>query len=508
MRKILTTGLCSLMCCIAFPQQPTSFPAFPPADVTTETDYYQMLNQLGITIPTLPETDNDPNRPASLVPVPGKPGKWQAPEGGERNRSPWGLWTNYDDAETGFFPGPDSARVGKYTPISLVNAPDGRKVTSGEAWDKTVRPVITEAIQQELYGRMPEKKDSPQVVFTKTDYVAPQGPTGMGFGMGMGMGRPQAAGQEAPPAYPSKMYTITGEVDCSGYPEVRNKPVISATLRLPAEVTKPVPVMIVIGWSFMSETYWQMAAPHGWGICMFDPNTVQPDNGAGLTSYLIGLINKGNWRKPDDIGSIGAWAWGISRLIDFLETIPEVNSKAIGLSGHSRYGKATLFTAAFEPRIAIAFPSDAGSLGTKLNRRHWGQDLEMSAVPSEYHWMAGNFFKFCGPLTPGQYLPRNIEKATVDAHSLLALCAPRPVFINGGTTSQWSDPYGMFLTARDASPVYELKGVKGLVMDDPKPVVDKAYIEGNIGFRYHEGGHTDTPDWPSFFEFAKKHLGL
>ena len=481
---------------------PTSFPAVPPSDVTKEMDYYQMLYQLDIQLPELPAIADDPNRPSRLAQVPGNPGKWQMPDGSSLNRSPWGLWTNYDDGAAGFFPGPDSARIGVYDELSLTVTASGEQITTAEAWNSRMRPQILQAVQQELYGMMPAA-DAVKVTFSKTDYVAPQN-----GGFGFGFGAPAGGSAQQAPQYPSKMYTLTGEIDCSSYPQVRNKPVISATLRLPENITKPVPVMIVIGWSFMSDTYWQMAAPHGWGVCMFDPNTIQPDNGAGLTSYLIGLLNKGQWRKPDDIGSIGAWAWGISRLVDFLQTMPEINAKAIGLSGHSRYGKATLFAAAMDPRIAIAFPSDAGSLGTKIARRHSGQDLETSATPSEYHWMAGNFMKFCGQLHPDFYMPRKVSEMTVDAHSLLALCAPRPVFINGGTDSKWSDPYGMFLTAKGASPVYELMGVKGLVMDDPKPQVDKAYIDGTIGFRFHEGGHTDTPEWPSFFEFAKRTLGL
>lgn len=176
---------------------------------------------------------------------------------------------------------------------------------------------------------------------------------------------------------------ITGDIDVSRYPEVRNKPVISAILRTPAAATGPVPVLVVFGGFGNSvDRYWEIASPHGWGVCSFDPNALQPDNGTGLTSYLIGLVNKGNWRKPGDWGSIVAWSWGISRLMDYFETDNDVNEKTIGLTGHSRYGKATLVTLAYEPHLAIGFPSDGGSLGTKMNRRHWGQDLENSAGES------------------------------------------------------------------------------------------------------------------------------
>ena len=212
--------------------------------------------------------------------------------------------------------------------------------------------------------------------------------------------------------------------------------------------------------------------------------------------------------KTDRLGKPGRLELGVSKLIDYFETDKDVNAKIIGLNGVSRYGKATIVAMAYEPRIAIGFPGDAGSLGTKMNRRHWGQDLENSCDANEYHWMAGNFFKWAGELVSGQYLPRKIENCPVDAHSLLSLCAPRPVMMDGGTTSSWCDPYGVYLTGKNTTPVYELLGVKGLVMPDPKPVPDKAYIDGTIAYRVHQGGHTDVPDWPAFLEFAAKHFDI
>jgi hypothetical protein len=266
--------------------------------------------------------------------------------------------------------------------------------------------------------------------------------------------------------------------------------------------------MVVIGGGFWIsiDTYWGYCAPNGWGACVFNSSALQPDNGAGLTSYLIGLCNQGNWRKPTDWGALAAWSWGISRLIDYFSTDSSVDAGKIGVTGHSRYGKAALVAMAYEPRLAIAFPSCAGSLGTKMNRRHWGQDLESSSWDREYHWVAGNFFKWMGPLNAGSYLPRRIERCPVDAHSLLSLCAPRPVFINGGTQDTWTDPYGMYLTGVGASPVYRLLGKSGLVIPDAKPQVDVGYLSGDIAFRYHSGGHTDAPDWPAFFQFAVRYF--
>jgi hypothetical protein len=450
-------------------------------------DRDQMLYQLGIKLPLLPAKADDPDRPAGIWPVNDKnpEGNWTNGMRSTITRSPFGLWNNYSDRYDGFFPGPDSGRLGDYAPIDLLKMHDGTSIKSADDWWKLRRPEIKNDLEEYLYGRIPADSLLPDVTW-KVETTT--GGTGSG-------------------AYIQKV--ITGTLGISRFPEVRDRPVISATLRTPQNATAGVPVMIFFGgFGNIKDLYWQRSFPEGWGTCIFDPNLLQPDNGAGLTSYLIGLVNKGAWRKPGDWGTLVAWSWGVSRLIDYLETDKHVNAHIIGLTGHSRYGKATLVTMAYEPRIAVGFPSDAGSLGTKMNRRHWGQDLENSTGPNEYHWMAGNFFKWAGEKLPGQYLPRKIGDCPVDAHSMLALCAPRPVFINGGTNSSWCDPYGMYLTAKYASPVYMLSGVQGLIMNDAKPLTDTAYIEGNIAYRYHTGGHTDVPDWPAFFKFAAKHFSI
>lgn len=466
----------------------SSFPEFPPADVTNKMDRDQMLEQLGIKLPELPPKQEDPNAPSGAFPVnPENPeGNWT--DSGKVNtitRSLFGLWNNYSDLSTGLYPGPDSSRLGNYAQIDLLKLKNGRSVSTAEEWYEKRRPEIKEDLEELLYGKIPSGKLLPGVTW-HVDSVT---------------------GGKGNAAYIQK--EITGNLDVSRYPEVRDKPVIKATLRTPAASSEPVPVIIYFGgFGNASDMYWERSLPHGWGVCVFDLTKLQPDNGAGLTSYLIGLVSQGNWRKPEDWGTLVAWSWGVSRLIDYLETDRDVRADMLGLSGVSRYGKATLVTMAFEPRLAIAFPGDAGSLGTKLIRRHWGQELENSTSDSEYHWMAGNFFRWAGEKIPGQYLPRKIDDLPVDAHSLLALCAPRPVFIDGGTTSTWCDPYGMYLTGKYATPVYELLGVEGLIMNDPKPVVDKGYIEGKIGYRLHDGGHTDAPDWPAFFEFAARNLDI
>ncbi len=461
------------------------FPDFPPENVTSTQDRDQMVWQLGISFPSLPPKLDDPNAPTGSYPADESDpeGNWTDAEGNTITRSGHGLWNNYDDYSSGFFPGPDSARVGDYTPINLFQMNDSDHIIStADEWWTIRRPEVLKDVQEQAWGVIPHDSILPAVSWSTVTTIGGSGIS----------------------AYIQK--EITGTIDISRFPDVRDVPVISATLRRPAAGADSVPVMIVIG--FGLDTYWDYCYPQGWGVCIFDPATLQPDNGSGLTSYLIGLCNKGNWRKPSDWGTLAAWSWGISSLVDYFETDSTVDATKIGVTGHSRYGKTALAAMAYDQRLFIAFPSDAGSLGTKMNRRHWGQNLENSGWDQEYHWMAGNFFKWMGPLYDTSYMPRKIELMPVDAHSLLSLCAPRPVFINGGNQSSWCDPYGMYLTTVETTPIYELLGKQGIIMPDDKPQLDVGYISGDLAYRYHNEGHTDAPDWPSFWEFAEKYVKI
>lgn len=462
------------------------FPSFPPAAVTSTQDRDQMMWQLGLSFPVLPaklrDTVASPNAYPSDAANP--EGNWTDAAGHNITRSGFGLWNNYDDSGAGLSPGPQAWRVGAYTPIDLLMMKNGTTVSTPGDWMTARRPEILKDIKEQLWGEIPPNSILPAVSWSTTTSTGGSGNS----------------------AY--KQRAIRGAIDISRYPGVRNRPQILGTLRTPSIATGPVPVMVIIGTGspILLDTYWGYCSRSGWGVCVFDAGSLQPDNGAGLTSYLIGLCNKGNWRKPSDWGSLAAWSWGVSKLIDYCETDSTVDPHVIGVMGHSRFGKAAIVAMAYEPRLAIAFPSCAGSLGTKMNRRHWGQDLENSSWDQEYHWVAGNLFKWMGPVQPGRYLPRKIENCPVDAHSLLALCAPRPVFVNGGTQDTWTDPYGMYLACAGANPVYRLLNKRGLIMQDAKPQVDVGYVTGDIAFRYHTGGHTDVPDWPAFFQFAGKYF--
>jgi hypothetical protein len=237
----------------------------------------------------------------------------------------------------------------------------------------------------------------------------------------------------------------------------------------------------------------------GWGYAQLSTNSIQADNGAGLTQGIIGLVNKGQPRKPDDWGAQRAWAWGASRALDYFETDKAVDAKQVGIEGHSRWGKATVVAMAYDQRFAVAYVSSSGEGGAKVHRRNWGELVENVAAANEYHWMAGNFLKSAGPL--------NWNDMPVDSHELVAMCAPRPVFLSAGATDGdgWVDAKGTFLAGVGAGPVYKLLGKRDMGTVE-FPAMETPLIEGDVAFRQHSGGHTPGPNWPTFITFAGRYL--
>jgi hypothetical protein len=234
----------------------------------------------------------------------------------------------------------------------------------------------------------------------------------------------------------------------------------------------------------------------GWAYATVNTGNIQADNGAGLGEGIIGLVNRGQPREPDQWGVLAAWSWGLSRALDYLETDPAIDAKRAAIQGHSRWGKTALLSGALDARWAIVWPSCSGAMGASIEKRSWGENIDNVAGGGEYHWMAGNFLKYAG----------HWQDMPVDAHELIALVAPRPVFITGGTRDQWSDPHGEFLAAVGADPVYRLLGKRGLGTTT-MPAPDVSLIDAELAFRDHEGGHTDAPDWPVFLRFAQRYFG-
>jgi (4-O-methyl)-D-glucuronate---lignin esterase len=385
----------------------------------------------------------------------------------------------------------DESKVAAFTLPDPLVMNDGEKVTTPEQWWKQRRPEIVELFDREVYGRVPA--NTPKVNWEVV-----------------------SATNEMNQKIPVITKKLVGHVDNSSYPQVTVD--IQLTLVTPQDAKGPVPVMMEFNWpgfgnrrpttastrpnpfAYPGPTWQQQVLSRGWGYALLIPTTIQADNGAGLTQGIIGLCNKGQPRKSDDWGALRAWAWGASRALDYFESDHAVDAKHVGIEGHSRYGKAALVTMAYDDRFAIAYVSSSGEGGAKLHRRNFGELVENVAASGEYHWMAGNFLKYAGPLTAND-LP-------VDSHELVALCAPRPVFIGAGTVEKgdgWVDAKGSFLAAVGAGPVYKLLGKKDLGANE-FPAVETTLIDGDLGFRQHNGGHTPAPNWETFINFAQRYM--
>ena len=387
----------------------------------------------------------------------------------------------------------DESRVARYTLPDPLLMKSGLRVISSAQWWTRRRPEIIEDFDREIYGRVP--RDLPRVTWVVTRVTS-----------------------DTNGAVPVLTKELAGHVDNASYPLIDVN--IQLTLTVPADAPGPVPVMMEFGLSpeplamlrkrFSDEQWatfmgtalsWQsQLLARGWGYAVLIPTSIQADSGDGLTSGIIGLANKGQPRKLDDWGALRAWAWGASRALDYFQTDSSVDARQVGIEGLSRYGKAALVAMAYEPRLAIAFVGSSGEGGAKLSRRSFGEQVENVASSAEYHWMAGNFLKYAGPLTRND-LP-------VDAHELIALCAPRPVFVSSGSQQVeggWVDARGMFLAALGAGPVYRLLGKKDLGTDQFPPM-ETALIDGDIAFRQHSGGHSTGPNWPTFLTFAARYM--
>jgi hypothetical protein len=498
----------SLCLAFAFAAPLTVLAQQPPA-VTADEDHQNMMDQLGI-----------------KALRPGPSGDEKAPN-----------HANYDESKANPYANlPD--------PLTLNN---GTKVTTGRMWWDERRPQIVEIYEENVYGRVPA--NVPKVTWTVTTVDHEM----------IGFGNPVIAKD------------IIGEVDNSSDPAI--KVMIHMTLVVPARAKGPVPVLMMFGragfpapheptaeefdrintawkallvqqdpslkevftdhpaWQPVKATpfqfpelnadggppnTWQLIAD-GWGFVLFDPASVQADNGEGLRQGIIGLVNHGGPRKPHDWGALRAWAWGAGRGLDYLETDPAVDAKHVGIEGVSRYGKAALVTMAFDQRFAMVLVGSSGKGGATLLRRNYGEAVE-SLTGGEYYWMAGNFLKYgASEATFGSGNPGQIP---VDSNELIALCAPRLTFISYGIPEKgdahWLDHQGSWMATVDANRVFLLLGAKGLSGSGfdlggdyhtaKMPPMNLALLDGQLAWRQHDGGHTDAPNMKYFIQWADKFI--
>jgi hypothetical protein len=401
---------------------------------------------------------------------------------------------NYDEAKANPFP--------DLPPVLVLK--NGTRVTTADAWWTRRRPEIVEDFDREVFGRVPAHAPSIAWRVAKAE-------------------RWDEAG------HPVIGQALVGHADNAADPDITVD--IQMTLVLPADAHGRVPVMIMFGSGLLPSD----AAPRGrggippaassdppatdqliadgWGYASLNPTTVQADNGAGLTKGIIGLANHGRRRTPEDWGALRAWAWGASRALDHLQTDARVDATKVGIEGVSRYGKAALVAMAYDQRFAVVLVGSSGEGGAKLHRRNWGEAVENLTASGEYHWMAGNFLKYGA--ADAAFGSRNAGDLPVDAHELIALCAPRPTFISYGVPekgdAKWLDHQGSFMAAIAAQPVFRLLGAKGLGRSDEyhrekMPPVNHGLLDGQLAWRQHDGGHTDAPNWKYFIPWADRML--
>lgn len=446
-----------------------------PVTFTTQEDHRNMLEQLGIT---------------KLRP---------GPSGNATATNP----ANYDESLANPYPNlPEVLRL-----------KSGEAVTTAEGWWKKRRPEIVEDFEREVLGRVP--KNVPAVTWTVIETKE------------MKVGEIAAIEKQ-----------LQGKVDNSQCPAIEVN--ISMTLVTPKDAKAKVPVLMMFGGfgfggprgaggkgppggggappakaqakAFVPQgpSKTEELIKAGWGYAFISPASIQADNGQGLTRGIIGLTNRGQPRKPDDWGSLRAWAWGASRGLDYLETDPAVDAKKVGIEGVSRYGKAALVAMAFEPRFAVVLVGSSGEGGAKLHRRNFGEAVENLTGSGEYHWMAGNFLKYGAE--ESKFGRKTAGDIPVDAHELIALCAPRLTFISYGIPergdAKWLDQQGSFMAAVAAGPVFRLLGAKDLGTSDDyqtekMPAVNIGLLDGELAWRQHDGGHTDAPNIEHFIGWVK-----
>jgi hypothetical protein len=397
-------------------------------------------------------------------------------------------------------------KVAPYTLPDPLKMNDGRPVTSAEMWFKERRPEILKFYETQIYGRVPGNAPKVTWELAETDPNARDGK--------------------------ATMHHLVGHMgDKFGGPKM------NVTMYLPNDAKWPVPMMLSISFNFGpgaprggaarglaaqgnadANADGKAEAPkappprpafgggfdsigevlsRGWGYATLTYSDVQPDKANAWNQGVVSLTLKDGQTQPapDEWGTISCWAWGISRTIDYFETDKRVDAKKIAITGTSRLGKTVLWAGAQDPRVAAVFSVVSGEMGAALIRRDWGETLDDMAQNFPYQF-AGNLQRWAGRWND---LP-------VDQHMLIALIAPRPVYVNGGISDQWSDPKGEFLSMVAAGPVYKLLGGKDLGVTEV-PELDHPITTGDLAFHYHSGGHQAVPaDWKEFLNFAERHF--
>ena len=398
-----------------------------------------------------------------------------------------GMPVNYTEAKTGSYTLPDA--------LKLAN---GETVADANAWFTKRRPEIFKLLEENQFGRVPGRPEKMSFdVFDK--------------------GTPAYEGKAL-----RKQITIY-------FSEDKSANYLDLLVYLPAAAKGPVPILLNLGWggnnvavndpgvkvgrAWNPQQKTRVPAERrafggpfdvlrfidrGFGVAIFNYTDVDPDALDALDQGVRALYLKPGEKQPapDEWGSIAAWGWGISRVIDYFETDPQIDAKKIAITGASRLGKTVLWAGARDERIACVIASVSGEGGAALSRRNYGETVAHLVAPTRYPYQFARNY---------QQWANRANEAPFDAHFIVALIAPRPVLLQTGNTDKWSDPYGEFLAAKAATPVFALLGKKG-IEEYSLPPAGKPMLN-TLGYLMHEGGHGVMPaDWPVYLDFLEKHL--
>lgn len=394
-------------------------------------------------------------------------------------------------AATGHVSNYDEAKVGAYTLPDPLRLRSGEPVRDADNWRRLRRPEIIGLYESEIFGRVPA---SAPAVTWETVATTPGELDGLAV-------RKHLVGRFGPSA---------------------DGPKVNVVLFLPAQAKGPVPLLLHLLFSLPpglkapvepvpgpggkapapARTFVETGPMadflrQGYAYAVFRYTEIEGDRAdTNLSGVRRLALAKGQERPgPDEWGTIAAWSWGTSRVLDALARDPAIDARRAGLIGHSRLGKTALWAGARDERFQVIFSSCSGEMGAALARRDFGETVDDMAA--NFPWQfAGNFQKY-----PGHW-----NEMPVDAHFLISLAAPRAVFVTGGTKDLWADPKGEFLAQVAAGPVYRLLGARDLGVTE-LPAIDHPVTGGDLGFLYHEGGHTITAaDWAAFLDFAGRRL--
>jgi hypothetical protein len=387
-----------------------------------------------------------------------------------------------------FEPNYDEQKIPPYTlPDPLAAPPDGSKIADAAMWQNVRRPQVLELFKEHVYGRAPGKPSTMRFVVTDEDR--------------------HALNDTAV----RKQVTIYFTADDAGSR-------MDLLIYLPSKAAGPVPVFNTLNFhgnqsviddpavrvSRGTDKYkpgerasrWAipMILSRGYGLVTTYYGDIFPDRADGRAASVQVLFDKPSPDAPDSWGSIATWAWGLSRALDYLETDKDVDAKRVMVMGHSRLGKTALWAGASDERFAITISNDSGCGGAALSRRAIGETV--GRINTSFpHWFCTNFKKY----------NENENALPVDQHELIALCAPRPVYVASAEEDRWADPRGEFLSTKFATPVYKLFNLPGMPADNMPPINQP--VMGTIGYHIRAGKHDVTDfDWAAYLDFADKHL--